>query len=64
MNPFFGHSPPESGRWLGNWRLAPSSAIACSAVVIDLPKVFITTTPLNCIGDIALLNAIPARPTP
>ncbi len=50
MNPFLGHSPA----WVralasGIWRASANiMAMACSAVVIELPNgVFITTTPFE-----------------
>ncbi len=66
MKPFFGHSPA----WVwalasGSWRAsAKISAMACSAVVIELPNgVFITTTPwAEAAGISTLSTPIPARP--
>ena len=50
MKPFFGHSPAwvwalASGIWRASAKII---AMACSAVVIELPNgVFITTTPFE-----------------
>ena len=64
---FFSHLPA----WVeasasGSWRASANiSAIACSAVVIELPNgVFMTTTPFaDAAGMSTLSTPIPARPT-
>ena len=66
MNPFFGHRPAwvcalASGIWRASAKII---AMACSAVVIELPNgVFITTTPCAEAAGISTLSTpIPARP--
>ena len=67
MKRFFSHLPA----WVeasasGNWRASANiSAMACSAVVIELPNgVFITTTPRAVAAGMSTLSTpIPARPT-
>ena len=67
MKRFFSHLPA----WVeasasGSWRASANiSAMACSAVVIELPNgVFITTTPAaDAAGMSTLSTPIPARPT-
>jgi hypothetical protein len=67
MKRFFSHLPA----WVdasasGSWRASANiSAIACSAVVIELPNgVFITTTPrAEAAGMSTLSTPMPARPT-
>jgi hypothetical protein len=67
MKRFFSHLPA----WVdasasGSWRASANiKAIACSAVVIELPKgVFITTTPRAVAAAMSTLSTpIPARPT-
>ena len=67
MKRFFSHLPA----WVeasasGSWRASANiSAMACSAVVIELPNgVFITTTPRAVAAGMSTLSTpIPARPT-
>jgi hypothetical protein len=66
MKRFFSHLPA----WVetsaaGSWRASANiMAMACSAVVIELPKgVFITTTPAAVAAGMSMLSTpIPARP--
>ena len=66
MKPFLGHRPACVWAFAsGNWRASANiKAMACSAVVIELPNgVFITTTPLaEAVGISTLSTPIPARP--
>ena len=66
MKSFFGHVPAcVCALASGSWRASANiSAIACSAVVIELPNgVFITTTPLaEAAGMSTLSTPMPARP--
>ena len=66
MKRFFSHLPAcVDASASGSWRASANiSAIACSAVVIELPKgVFMTTTPLaEAAGMSTLSTPMPARP--
>ena len=66
MKRFFSHLPAwvETSAW-GSWRArANIMAMACSAVVIELPNgVFITTTPAAVAAGMSTLSTpMPARP--
>ena len=67
MKRFFSHLPAcVEASASGSWRASANiSAMACSAVVIELPNgVFITTTPLALAAGMSTLSTpIPARPT-
>jgi hypothetical protein len=66
MNRLFSHLPAwVEASAAGIWRASANiMAIACSAVVIELPKgVFITTTPAAVAAGMSMLSTpIPARP--
>ncbi len=66
MNRFFSHLPAwVEASAAGNWRATANiMAMACSAVVIELPKgVFITMMPrLVAAGRSTLSTPMPARP--
>ncbi len=67
MKRFFSHLPAcVEASASGSWRASANiNAMACSAVVIELPNgVFITTTPLALAAGMSTLSTpIPARPT-
>ncbi len=67
MKRFFSHLPAcVEASALGIWRASANiSAIACSAVVIELPNgVFITMTPRAVAAGMSTLSTpMPARPT-
>ena len=67
MKRFFSHFPAwVEASAAGSWRASANiSAIACSAVVIELPNgVFMTITPLAVAAGMSTLSTpMPARPT-
>ncbi len=67
MKRFFSHLPAwVEASAAGSWRASANiSAIACSAVVIELPNgVFITITPRAVAAGMSTLSTpMPARPT-